>query len=185
MPSLNSGEPQPVKLVMGLLAKDRDALALGLSRLTGRFGEPDVLMDPVPFLHTRYYEPELGPRILRGFASFPALIARTDLPDLKRWTGELERSLRVGGNRTVNVDPGYLTPGQFFLASTKDQRQRVYVRDGIYVEPTLYYRNGAFHPFEWTYPDYRSGTYFEFLERVRNILLGQLREVARLDTPSA
>ena len=178
--------PEPVKLIIGLLAADRESLEMGLSRIALRFGDPDALMDAVPFTHTRYYEEELGAAPLRSFASFAGLIPRTDLPDIKHWTGELESALAVDGKRRVNLDPGYLTPGQFFLASTKDQRQRVYVRDGIYVEPTLYYRDGAFHPFAWTYPDYRSGAYFGFLEKARAILLRQLREdAARLGTPEA
>ena len=174
-------EPQPVKLIVGLLAGDRVNLDLGLSRLVGRFGQPDAIMDIVPFTHTRYYEKELGPSPLRIFSSFDALIQRTQLPELKLWTCEVERELSVDGKRPVNLDPGYITLGQIFLASTKDQRQRVYVRDGIYVEPTLYFRNGKFHPFEWTYPDYRNGNYFGFLENVRDIYLGQLKK-GRFDT---
>jgi len=176
-------EPQPVKLFVGLLAGTRENLDAGLSRLTQRFGQPDVVMDPVPFTHTQYYEKELGPNPLRIFASFDPLFPRTQLPDLKIWTGEIEGELSVDGKRVVNLDPGYLTLGQVFLASTKDQRQRVYVRNGIYVEPTLYFRNGKFHPFEWTYPDYRNGSYFSFLETVREIYLGQLKK-DRFDTPT-
>ena len=174
-------DPQPVKLIVGLLAGNRSHLDAGLTRLIERFGTPDSTMDPVPFSHTKYYEEELGSTPLRGFASFDALFPRTQLPDLKLWTNDTERALSIGGKRTVNLDPGYLTLGQVFLASTKDQRQRVYVRDGIYVEPTLYYRNGNFHPFEWTYPDYRNGNYFVFLEKARDLYLGQLKK-GRFDT---
>ena len=70
----------------------------------------------------------------------------------------------------MNLDPGYMTLGQFFLATTKDQRQRVYIRDGIYVEPTLYFQDGHFHAFSWTYRDYQSPEYIEFLEAVRKQL---------------
>ncbi len=178
-------EPEPVKLVVGMLGAGLEALERGLASLRSRFGSPDVLFDPVPFAHTRYYADELGPELQRSFASFPDLIPRESIPEIKLWTNAEEAKLTRGGKRTVNLDPGYLTPGQLFLASTKDQRQRVYIRDGIYVEPTLYFRDGAFHPFEWTYPDYRNGNYFGFLNKARDILLRQLRGIARLDTPGA
>jgi hypothetical protein len=174
---------QPAKLVIGLLGIDSAALDQGLALVTRRFGVPDAVMEPIPFQHTRYYLDELGSNPLRTFASFVDLIPRTSLPDIKLLTQDLEQVLASHGKRTVNLDPGYLTPGQLFLASTKDQRQRVYIRDGIYVEPTLYFREGAFYPFEWTYPDYRGGSYFNFLLRARSILLRQLRDAARTENP--
>ena len=174
MPTLK--EPQSVKLVVALLGANPDGLERGLALLCREFGATDAVSDSFPFDHTRYYEKELGPTPVRRLAAFTELIPRTALPDLKNRARELEQSLSESGRRSVNLDPGYLTTGQFFLASTKDQRQSVYVRDGIYVEPTLYYRDGNFHPFEWTYPDYASGAYFGFLEKTRSTYLRQLRE---------
>jgi hypothetical protein len=66
-----------------------------------------------------------------------------------------------------------MTLGQFFLATTKDQRQRVYIRDGIFVEPTLYFQDGHFHAFDWTYNDYQSPEYIRYLEEVRRRLAYQ------------
>jgi hypothetical protein len=52
------------------------------------------------------------------------------------------------------------------------------------VEPTLYFRDGAYHPFEWTYPDYREKACLEFLKEVRGLFLKGLREKsAHPDTP--
>ncbi len=170
--------PEPAKLIIGILAADGDWLERGLELLAQDFGIPEAQMPPTRFEHTRYYAEELGVTPLRTFVSYHDLIARERLPDLKLRTQNLEREMSEAGKRRVNFDPGYLTLGQLFLASTKDQRQRVYVRDGIFVEPTLYFRAGEFHPFEWTYPDYREGTYFDFLKNARRILLRQLREDA-------
>ncbi len=83
----------------------------------------------------------------------------------------------------MNLDPGYMTLGQFFLATTKDQRQRVYIRDGIYVEPTLYFQDGHFHAFDWTYRDYQSEEYIRFLESVRKGLKVQLDASKRGHSP--
>ena len=67
-----------------------------------------------------------------------------------------------------------MTLGQFFLATTKDQRQRVYMQRGIFVEPTLYFQDGHFHAFDWTYRDYQSEKYIAYLEQVRARLAYQM-----------
>ena len=67
-----------------------------------------------------------------------------------------------------------MTLGQFFLATTKDQRHRVYLRDGIFVEPTLFFESGRFQPFEWTYRDYRSEEYLRYFLQARAKLAYQM-----------
>jgi hypothetical protein len=55
----------------------------------------------------------------------------------------------------VNIDPGYISLSHAILATTKGYAHRPYLRDGIYADLTLIYRNRSFQPLEWTYPDYR------------------------------
>jgi hypothetical protein len=171
--------PVPVKLVVGLLSGDRDFLKEVQNRLAGRFGPEEEILPPIPFTWTRYYEDELGPSQWRSFVSYETLIPRETLVDIKRWTNELEAETAIGGKRRVNLDPGYMTLGQFFLATTKDQRHRVYVRDGIFVEPTLYFEDGDFHPFAWTYRDYRSEAYRRYFLAARSKLAYQMHHEGR------
>jgi hypothetical protein len=42
------------------------------------------------------------------------------------------------------------------------------------VEPTLYFQDGQFHAFEWTYRDYQSEKYIQYLEQVRARLAYQM-----------
>lgn len=160
--------PAPVRLIVGVLAMDSSTMTLAIESLIAKFGVLDHALDPIPFRWTNYYEDELGNAPLRAILAFEALIPREAIPDIKLWTNQEEFAL--SGNlpkRLVNLDPGYMTMGQFFLATTKDQRQRVYVRDGIYVEPTLFFENGAWHPFPWTYRDWQSEDYRIFFEEAR------------------
>jgi hypothetical protein len=136
-------------------------------------------MAPIPFIWTRYYEDELGASQWRVFVSYEPLIPRENLVEIKRWTNALEAETASEGRRRINLDPGYMTLGQFFLATTKDQRHRVYVRDGIFVEPTLYFEDGDFHPFAWTYRDYRSEEYKRYFLAARSKLAYQLRHEGR------
>ena len=80
-----------------------------------------------------------------------------------RWLGEAGGARR----RSVNLDPGMLTLGRLMLASTKDNAQRIPLRDGIYAEITLLYRKGKFEALPWTYPDYRSAAYHDVLLNLR------------------
>lgn len=166
--------PLPVKLVIGLLSGKPEMLASMRPRLSERFGPEEEVLSPIPFTWTRYYADELGPEPWRSFVSYERLIPREELVAIKRWTNELEAETSVEGKRRINLDPGYMTLGQFFLATTKDQRHRVYVRDGIFIEPTLYFENGLFQPFAWTYPDYRSEAYLAYLRDARAKLAYQM-----------
>lgn len=167
--------PPLVKLVVGMLGADREILETARGILRERFGPEEEIMHPIPFTWTQYYADEVGNAPFRTFVSYEPLLARETLVDIKRYTNEVENLLASGGPRRVNLDPGYLTLGQFFLATTKDQRHRVYIRDGIFVEPTLYFQEGRFLPFEWTYRDYRSEEYRFYFEAARAKLAFQLR----------
>lgn len=166
--------PAKVKLVVGLLGADQEILKRALSILAVKFGVEEEAMPPIPFTWTRYYADELGESPWRSFISYESLIDREALVEIKRFTNELEQALAVDQVRKINLDPGYLTLGQFFLATTKDQRHRVYVRDGIFVEPTLYFQDGNFFPFEWTYRDYRSEEYRVYFLAARMKLAYQM-----------
>ena len=142
-------EPKPVKLIIGLLSESSEKEALAKSELLKAFGPIDISLEPFPFLQTNYYEEEIGKNPIRSFYAFENLFARENIVEIKRQTNDLELQL-FKGKRLVNLDPGYMTLGQFFLATTKDQRQRVYLRNGIFVEPSLYFQKGKWHHFDWT-----------------------------------
>ncbi len=167
-------KPLPAKLVMGFLAKDAALIEEIRPRLRMLYGEELEVLNAFPFRFTNYYKDEIGEAPVRAFVTYKTLIERESIVDIKIQTNQLEldfaKEFGTEGFRPVNLDPGYMTLGQFFLATTKDQRQRVYIRDGIYVEPTLYFQDGHFHAFDWTYRDYQSPEYIDFLEAVRKQL---------------
>jgi hypothetical protein len=166
---------EPVKFIVAVLAPNRKAWEEARHLLSEHLGPEEGVLEPLPFHWTRFYEKEMGADLLRSISIFQPLRNREDLPAVKNWTGELEQGLASQGARTVNLDPGYISQGQLFLASTKDGRQRVYVSEGIYVEPTLYFEGKSWHPFEWTYPDYRSGVCWELLGEGRKSLNRQIK----------
>jgi hypothetical protein len=109
----------------------------------------------------------MGEKLLRKFVTFERLISPEELVRLKLETNALESALSSASSRRVNLDPGYLDATKLVLASTKNQAHRLYLSQGIYAEVTLLYHHGAFHPFVYTYADYRWPETHAFLRRAR------------------
>ncbi len=168
--------PQSVKLISGLLAGDEGWLERGRAALAERFGPVDLESEVIPFDFTSFYEKELGKEVLRQYISFENLIPPGGLVPIKLATNEMESGLSGGGLRKVNLDPGWLDLSKMILATTKDATYRVYLGEGIYGQSTLFYMDGTFRPWEWTYPDYRQETAVTFFNRVREVYKKQLRE---------
>jgi hypothetical protein len=121
----------------------------------------------------------MGENLRRKFLAFTRLISPEDLVRIKLETNMLELSLSSAPSpsapRRVNLDPGYLDATKLVLASTKNQAHRLYLSQGIYAEVTLLYHHKAFHPFIYTYEDYRWPETHTFLRRMRKRYLEQLR----------
>lgn len=158
-----------VKRVVGVLYPDEERFAWTLGRLTGLWGEPDLVSGPVPFDKTDYYR-DIAPRLMRRFLCLPGLQDAGELPDWKNQAREVEAESR-SPIRAVNVDPGYLDGARLVLASTKDHAHRIWLRDGIYAEVTLRYRFGHWESFDYTFPDFKSGVYDDFLSAARRLWL--------------
>ncbi len=81
----------------------------------------------------------------------------------------------------MNIDPGYLSPAHLILATGKGYTHRPYLRDGIYADVTLVYRDGAFHSLPWTYPDYAAVGTRTMLQGIRAKYMAQRKQAAPSD----
>lgn len=146
--------PEAVKLVASVLSADRDIMAEALEALADRFGPFDFISRHLPFEYTDYYREEMGECLFRRFVSFEEPVRPDELPAIKHATNDMETRFGDKGRRRVNIDPGYLSRYQLVLATGKPYAHRPYLRDGIYADVTLVFRNRSFQALEWTYPDY-------------------------------
>ena len=125
----------------------------------------------------------MGQHLLRRFVTFEQLIPPEDLAQLKLEANALEHAFAEppgpSSPRRLNLDPGYIDKAKLVLASTKAQAHRLYLSQGIYAEVTLLYHHGAYHPFIYTYEDYRWSITQDFLKKARKKYLSQLREQQR------
>ncbi len=167
--------PLPVKLVMPMLSNRPELFGLAEAALVARFGPVDYHSPRLPFAHTNYYEAEFGKDLQRQFLCFETLVDPGQLAEIKVLTNTLEEGWSEEGQRRINLDPGYLSQAKLVLATTKDHAHRIYIGHGIYAEVTLAYRDKGFRAGPWTYPDYRSESYWQILCTMRGIYVAQLK----------
>lgn len=142
-------------LFVASLFSRSDRYAEGKRKLASAFGPFLSETPPAPWDYSDYYRDELGSPLFRSFIFFRDRVLQEELAAIKIKTSALEAELSLDGKRTVNLDPGYMTPAKVVLASTKDYSHRIYLGQGIYGEITLIYKGGGFQPHVNTYRDYR------------------------------
>lgn len=162
--------PDPALLFIGIFYHKEAYFPEAKEKLKASFGEIAFESPALPWDYSEYYKEELGSPITRRFIFFKDVINPEALAGIKLLTNDLEQQLSSGGKRNINLDPGYLTPYQVVLASTKNYAHRIYVGKGIYAEVTLIHRDGRYCPHLFTYRDYASDEYIQLFERARNFL---------------
>lgn len=178
--------PKPVKLIFSILSSDVDLFCEAESLLVSHYGNIDMVSEFQPFDYTNYYQSEMGDNLKQKIFSFETLLSPDQISIIKLNSNKWEWSLSEGGGdeingqtfekkRKVNLDPGYISLNKFILASTKDGPARIYLKEGIYAEITLSYINGSFQAHRWTYQNYQSDLYINFLNRVREHYRIQLK----------
>ena len=169
--------PHRVKLIIGMLAKNKKLFESIEEFFVKMFGEIDYRSPLILFKHTDYYAEEMGRPLKRRFVSFKRHILPEDISKIKAAANALEKRLSVKKlsylARQVNIDPGYISDSKLVLATTKDYYHRIYLRRGIYAEVTLAWKKDGFCPFEWTYPDYKTAEYAAILNKIRELYMNE------------
>lgn len=176
---MKPSEPIAVKLFCGVLYSDENLLQKSQTILLEKYGTIDFASEPYEFTITEYYRPEMGWPIYRIFWSFARLINPKDIARIKIECNEIEDQLAIDSNRKVNIDSGYVDYDKVVLASAKYNGQKIYLNFGIYADLTLHYEKRDFHPYPWTFPDFKSGLYNKALLRIRENYKLQLKRSER------
>lgn len=175
----------PALLLLAAFSRHTSALDWARQRATAAWGQVAMNSEPFDFSETDYYQPTMGPGLKKIFWGFAPPFDPAELAAVKRlanrWEDDFAAASRrgevldeAGGliseTRPLNLDPGYLTTAKLVLASTKDHAHRIYLRDGIFAEITLFFRHGRWEHHEWTFPDYRRADYQRFFSHARDYL---------------
>lgn len=164
-------KPPPGRLIISVIYSSMDALADALNVLERKFGRVQFETPEIPCAETSLYGEEMGGELLRRFFSFDKMVARDGLPSIKGLCHKIEPQFadRVDDYlfRTVNLDPGILTPANLVMASHREYNHRVYLNNGVFAELALVYSRGRFVRLPWTCPDFYGAEAIEFFGRVR------------------
>jgi hypothetical protein len=167
--------PRRAKLFVGIITASGELAQSAEAALVKKYGEIDFKTVKIPFIHTEYYG-GMGRDLFRVFLSFRKLVRREDIVDIKLFGNRLEKKLSGKEKRIINIDPGYLTLSNVFLASCKEYFHRAYLREGVYLENEYRFVARRYEPWDWTYPDYRSSEYLEFFHGVRRLDVQQIKK---------
>ena len=165
--------PPRAKLFIGMIFNSEEIQATAETALMKKYGEIDFRTKNIPFIHTKYYG-DMGSSQLKVLFSFKKLIRREDIVEIKLHTNGIEKKLSENKVRKINIDPGYLTLSNVYLATCKEFFHRAYLRKGIYLENEYRFVARRYQPWEWTYPDYQKPEYLYFFHEVRRIYYNQL-----------
>ncbi len=171
----------PTILIAAIFSRYTHALDWAIEKMSAAWGQVDRTSERFDFTETAYYHRTMGEGLLKQLVAFDGDFDPARLADCKLtsndWEEEYAAEFPCEHPRPLNIDPGYVTPMKVVLASTKDRRHRIYLRDGIFAEECLYYDQRTWQGRPWTYPDYLRQDYHAFLLKVRERLQQRLREL--------
>ena len=91
-------QPQPVKLITGLIAPSEEIFSRTEKTLQRVFGPIDYRSQTIKFDVTDHYRKDMGPDLKRRFVSFKRLIKPAALSGIKLITNRVERRLSKEAN---------------------------------------------------------------------------------------
>ena len=163
-------KPPKGRLIVSIIYSSMDALADALKQLEKQFGRVQCETREIAYGGDLYKE-EMGDRLERRFFSFDRMVERDKLPEIKGICSRVEKLFgdQVGDFtfRTVNIDPGILTPDNLTMVSHREYNHRIYLTDGVFAELALVYSHGRFVRLPWTNLEFCEGEAIDFFARVR------------------
>ncbi|MBD06395.1 MAG: hypothetical protein CME24_18840 [Gemmatimonadetes bacterium] len=175
----------PVAFVCAVMARSEQDIQESCDGLSATFGYLTDRSQIYDFdVYSTYYSSEMGKGLHKCIARFgepmlPSSLAAAKLDTLRL---ELRSARQVEGTqqRTVNLDPGLLSPNSLVLATTKSSGHRIAIAASLYAEVTLLFEKGAYCPLPWSYRDMQSREVQTFLMRQRQLLLDAMGGVRRV-----
>ncbi len=159
------------RLIVSVIHSSMDALADSLTALEKRFGLVQYETIEIECSQAAAYKEEMGDNLQRRFFSFERPVERDALPLVKSVCCKVESQFadRIDDYpfRTVNIDPGILTPSNLVMASHREYNHSVYLEDGVFAIIALIWARDKFTRLPWTNLDFCDGDSIEFFGRVR------------------
>lgn len=162
------------KPIVGILLSRAELMDDVMRALEKKFGPHDVLGEWLDFIHTTYYEDEMGAGLKRAFVSFEKLVEPYNAGKFKEWIKKIEKKFSINGKRQVNLDPGYLDANKVVLITGKHGGHKIALKNGIWADMLLWY-NKEWVALPWAFPDFRDGKLFPTFMKMRRRFKEQMR----------
>lgn len=170
-------EPKKVLLVLTVFSGSIELIEKCKVVMQKKYGKIAFESDLFDFNETKFYNSVMGDNLKLKIFGFEKLISPQKLAKIKVYTNKIEKklhnfakkSLNINESisRSINLDPGYITPNKFVLATTKDAGHRIYLGKGIFAEATLSYSHKSWQEHSYTYLNYKNKDYQNFLTILR------------------
>lgn len=165
---------RPVLRVMAVSSCHDEAFDWAIEKAASQWGRLLLQSERFDFSETRYYAKSMGENLQKQLLAFEELIQQDLIVESKlesnQWEDEFRSLKSWDQERPINLDPGYLTEAKLVLATTKDRDHRIYLRQGIFAEITLFFQGNRWQGSRWTYPDYKRSDFHEFFDQCRQLL---------------
>lgn len=133
-----------------------------------KYGKVSRISEPFEF-PIEYYRREMGESLVRRFVVMETSGLMDALVESKLWAYGFEVYSSCEGKRGINIDPGIIFTPALFIATFKSFSHRIPLSKGVYAHLEFLFSKGKPKPLNWTYPDFASGKYNEFLEEAWKI----------------
>ncbi|MDY0360150.1 MAG: DUF4416 family protein [Desulforegulaceae bacterium] len=163
--------PKKGLVITALMTGNKKLFTFALKELEKEFGGCFLISPWSKFTHSVYYEDEMGKNLEKRFICFKNPVNQGSLSDIKHKVYQIENKYLEGNKRTLNLDPGILTPDKYVLSTFKNFSHRIYIGDKVFAEVEFTFKNNEPVFFEWTYPDYRQKNICLFFMIARKYLL--------------
>ena len=147
-------------LLFALMWKNEENLKIVENHLQKFYGKFIKETNPFKLPYSKYYIKEMGSPLYKKFVATDYITEQTNLANIKKHCMFIEDKYRNQGKRTVNIDPIFLDMEKVLVATKKYRGNRIQIDKDLYLEIELWFHNGSFQPFLWTYLDYKENIPF-------------------------
>ncbi|MDY0132836.1 MAG: DUF4416 family protein [Desulforegulaceae bacterium] len=158
-------------VVIAIMTNDKRLFAFALKELEKEFGSCFLVSAWLDFSFSDYYENEMGKKLSKRFVCFKNPVNQDSLLNIKHKTYEIENKYLEENKRTINLDPGILTPDNYVLSTFKNFPHRIYLGNSVFAEVEFSFTKNQIIFYDWTYSDYREKEVCDFFLTSRRYLL--------------
>ncbi len=151
------------KLFMAVMYASDELFDSAKADLVAKYGDVRAESNAYNFDFTGYYDDEMGSGLKKKLLVFEKEVSKQDLESVKFFITEVEEKYSDLGNRSVNIDPGYISSDELVLATWKGKSFKEKISDKIWVHKVLEFEGDKVKEFFHTFADYKLKENQDFL----------------------